>query len=484
MSKKVIMLLIDSLMYPSLQKAVNEGKAPALQFFMDHGKVYQDVVSPFPTMSVNVDSSLLTGTYADKHQIPGLVWYNETERRLINYGSHIRELVKLGLMKSLQDIFFHLNNEHLSKEVKTIHEELADQGLTTASINTLIYRGKFDQMLKCPFPLNIIPSIKNKNFTKGAKQFTYGSFSKQSPRKKYSHFWNRYGFNDSFSAQEFIYLIESNLLPHFSIVYFPDMDKTVHKHGPLDTKGLQSLDLNLQKILNSFSTWEDALTNNIWILLGDNGQAPIENDPERALIDLRKLLGSYRIMKLREKTPSKEDEIVLAVNERMAYIYPVNEVRVPTKDIVKQLQSDDRIDVIAYKKNDHIHVVSSVKEGELIFKKGGPYVDPYNQSWEINGNIDILHLSINNNTISFDLYPDALARIYSSLTSHQGDYITVSAKPGFEFIGEGSPTHVGGASHGGLHKQDSLVPMIVTGTKSAPKYLRIIDLKDWILSLI
>lgn len=161
MSKKVIMLLIDSLMYPSLQKAVNEGKASALQFFMDHGKLYQDVVSPFPTMSVNVDSSLLTGTYADKHQIPGLVWYNETERRLINYGSHIRELVKLGLMKSLQDIFFHLNNEHLSKEVKTIHEELADQGLTTASINTLIYRGKFDQMLKCPF-LILFPLLKTR----------------------------------------------------------------------------------------------------------------------------------------------------------------------------------------------------------------------------------------------------------------------------------------------------------------------------------
>ncbi|MDQ0246833.1 hypothetical protein J2S09_004437 [Bacillus fengqiuensis] len=47
-----------------------------------------------------------------------------------------------------------------------------------------------------------------------------------------------------------------------------------------------------------------------------------------------------------------------------------------------------------------------------------------------------------------------------------------------------SPTHVGGASHGGLHKQDSLVPMIVTGTNSSPKHLRMIDLNDWILTLI
>lgn len=60
----------------------------------------------------------------------------------------------------------------------------------------------------------------------------------------------------------------------------------------------------------------------------------------------------------------------------------------------------------------------------------------------------------------------------------------VSAKPGHEFISEGSPAHVGGASHGGLHQQDSLVSMIVTGTDSVPSYLRLIDIKEWVLSLI
>ena len=68
--------------------------------------------------------------------------------------------------------------------------------------------------------------------------------------------------------------------------------------------------------------------------------------------------------------------------------------------------------------------------------------------------------------------------------SHDGDYLVVNAKPGYEFLAESSPTHVGGASHGGLHEQDSLVPMIVTGTNTKPKNLRILDLKDWILSLI
>ena len=60
----------------------------------------------------------------------------------------------------------------------------------------------------------------------------------------------------------------------------------------------------------------------------------------------------------------------------------------------------------------------------------------------------------------------------------------MSAKPGYEFIGEGSPTHIGGASHGGLHKQDSLVAMIVSGTDTLPKYNRIKDIKDWVLSIL
>ena len=38
-------------------------------------------------MSVTIDSTLITGTNPDKHKIPGLVWYNEDEQRIINYGN-------------------------------------------------------------------------------------------------------------------------------------------------------------------------------------------------------------------------------------------------------------------------------------------------------------------------------------------------------------------------------------------------------------
>lgn len=55
-------------------------------------------------------------------------------------------------------------------------------------------------------------------------------------------------------------------------------------------KGIEKVDRQLQTILNTYRSWEEALSNNIWIILGDNGQAWIDNDRNLALIDLRKLL--------------------------------------------------------------------------------------------------------------------------------------------------------------------------------------------------
>ncbi len=99
------MLLIDTLMDQSIQAAIKHEKAPALQFIIENGRYFTNLVSPFPTMSVNVDSTLLTGVACDKHKVPGLVWYNQKEKRIVNYGSHVRELVKLGLKQSMEDIF-------------------------------------------------------------------------------------------------------------------------------------------------------------------------------------------------------------------------------------------------------------------------------------------------------------------------------------------------------------------------------------------
>lgn len=480
--KPVIMIIIDSLMDQPLQKAIDNGDAPTLKFLLEHGQYYPDVISSFPTMSVTIESTLLTGTYPDRHQVPGLVWYDEKENRIINYGNGKREMLKIGIKQIIDDTVYQLNNEHLNKEVKTVYEELASLGKNSASINNLVHRGNMEHFLTAPKLAENFHLITDEKTTFGPKWFSYGGLKKINPDNHQDRVWQNLGFNDKFAAEELIYLIKNNQLPSFTLVYFPDHDHTVHKNGPMDTKGIKEVDQQLQNLLKSFGTIDQALDQAVWIVMGDSGQSAIGKDKE-ALIPLLEILKDYRIAKL-NKEITNADQIILAVNERMAYVYS-NDPGITLTEIASVLQTDERIDLIALEESSFIHVLSGNKEGKLSFHTGGPYKDSYRQNWTVEGNIGIMDLMINpKKEITYHAYPDGLARLNGALHSHQGNYLVITSAPGFEFIGESSPTHLGGAGHGSLHLYDSLVPMIVTGTSAKPESLRIIDLKDWLIKLV
>ncbi|MFB4164312.1 alkaline phosphatase family protein [Alteribacillus sp. JSM 102045] len=481
--KSVIIIMLDTLMDKPLQRALKEERIPAFTYFLEQGKYFSNVVAPFPTMSVNVESTLLTGHYSDQHGVPSLVWYNNEENRIINYGTHIMDMMKLGLSKSMYDALYRLNNEHLNTKVKTIHEELHEQGKQSASINPLVHRGKTPHYLKIPRFIRYFVPIDKQIETFTSAKFVYGRLSKLSSLKKYSRLWNKYGFNNNFSVQEFTQLVHNNEIPDFSLVYLPDHDKNVHKNGPMDVKGIKDMDQNLQTILDSFPTWEEALKNHIWILIGDNGQSHVNKDRRQAIVDVRKLLLPLKITKLR-KGVQKDDQVVLANNLRSCLIYSLNTNDVPLNTIVEKLKEDDRLEIIAWKMNDWIYVTSANNKGSFQFKENGEMKDEYNQTWVLDGDPSILDLRIQEDHIYFGEFPDALKRLHSTLHSHQGDFVVTSVKPGYEFSGEVTPSHPGGASHGGFHKNDSLIPMVVTGTESMPDSLRIVDFKNWILNLI
>ena len=61
-------------------------------------------------------------------------------------------------------------------------------------------------------------------------------------------------------------------------------------------------------------------------------------------------------------------------------------------------------------------------------------------------------------------YPDALARIWSALHCPNAGDVLLSAAPGFEFVDWGGSDHVGGGSHGSLHRSDSLGALLWCGT--------------------
>jgi hypothetical protein len=260
----------------------------------------------------------------------------------------------------------------------------------------------------------------------------------------------------------------------------PKNDVIVHKKGTSEGKGIIHANNQIASILDAFGSWEEAISQCNFIVLGDSGQTNMMN--KDAYLDLRKVLEPYRIMPLSRQTPIARDQLITCVNERMSYITILDET-ITYQEIVRLCKKEKKIDVIAWQDHDGwIHVVSGQNEGALSFRPQGDYIDEYEQTWQLEGDISILDLILTEQNIQYGIYPDALARLAGAMDPTSRNVI-ITISPGYELIGQGSPKHKG-ASHGSLHHLDSLVPMITTGIEQPPKHLRLIDFKEWLLQLM
>lgn len=478
--KPVVLIVVDSLMTEPLQKVMGEGKAPALSFLMENGDFYPEFISSYPTMSVTIDSTLLTGTYANEHKVPGLIWFKEDEKRIISYGSGIGEMWSNGIKNVAADSVMRLNETHLSKDVQTIHEELANAKLQSASINGLLYRGSMQHELHVPKLLSFVGLLPKKIEAKGPVLLSLGALSQYNPKNDRNKFsWKRMGVNNDFTVNELTYIIKKQKLPSFTLAYLPDADASIHKNGPEDTKGIEKADQAIQQLLNQFASWEEAVQNVTWIVLGDSGQSSVKEKKKNALIDLNDMLKGYTFW----ENGKKNGQLAVAVNERMAYIYLQDE-QIPLSEVVDILKKDERIGFIAWTEQQINHVVNP-KGKEFTFSLNGPSTDEYGQSWQLSGDLSLLGIKKDDQgNLRYDTYPDALARLHGALHSQEGKVIIVDAEPSYEFIEKHSHDHAGGAAHGSLHRVDSVVPLIITEKAVKPPSHRLVDMKEWVLDLV
>jgi len=485
--KKVILLLIDALMPEALENAVKSGKTPALAFLMKNGVYHSDCVTSFPTMTASVDSSLMTGVYPDKHKVPGLIWYDAKENRLINYINGTKTVLKLGFMNTAKDVLYNLNERHLNKETKTIYEDLADHGKTSGSVNFIIHRGRQKHQIKPPFLLNLFTRFQfNNKQVSGPDLLSIGSLHKPQfttrkiPWSFNQTFLQRFGINDDFAIHVTKEAIESGQQPDFMVVYLPEHDHYLHKHIDQPLKSLEKVDKKIADLLQTFGSFEEAIKQNVFIIIGDHGQTKISSN-EDANIDLDQLLKPFRVTPLGKKV-SEPDEVIFANNERMVYVYPLQQQ--VNEGVRNTLETDERIDFIAWKEKNKV-IVSNHAGKKLSYYKKGNFVDAYGESWNIEGDLELLDLSIEEKTLKYNLYPDVLSRLYGALFAQDISLFVIVAKPGYEFISRTFPTHKGGGSHGSLHRIDSIVPLLVTGASKDPQSnIRIVDLKNYILQLL
>jgi hypothetical protein len=481
--KKIITLLIDSLMPDILEDCIRHRTVPALQFLKDKGRYWPNCVTVFPTMTASVDSSLVTGVYPNEHKVPGLIWYDPRNKEIINYLNDWKCIWKLGLTECTENVIYNLNEKHLSSQVSTIFEELAKRGKTSGSINAIVHRGRKKHRVTLPFPLNLLVRSKLLQEVSGPDIMTLGDMVEADIKKhipdKLKNIGKYCGVNDPFAVHAVRHLIGSKNQPDFMLVYFPDNDHEIHKTNPAHAeKALIKVDGHIQDILNAFDSWEEAVNECVFVVISDHGQTRIEQDPTFS-INLDHLLQSFKCLQLGKKV-TKDHDLVAANNERMAYIYPLQQEK--QHAIINQLLSDSRLDIVAWKENNGVRVSEGGSRKEMYFEPEGDLEDIYGRRWNITGEWSALDLSVNAGIIKFRDYPDALSRLYGSLYSQDIPMIVITARPRYELESLYYPTHLGGGSHGSLHKYDSTIPLIVAGSdmplKEPP---RLVDFKEFII---
>ncbi len=166
-----------------------------------------------------------------------------------------------------------------------------------------------------------------------------------------------------------------------------------------------------------------------------------------------------------------EPRIAVCPSQRAAMVYALrlDERDAMRASVVARAASIEGVDLIAWLERDANEepveaVLRGPGRGELRFAPGGELLDARGQRWRLDGDLAAIGASVGpGNLLTNSEYPDALGRAWSALQCPTSGEVLLSAAPGYEFVDWGGAAHVGGGSHGSLHRSDSLAPLLMCG---------------------
>lgn len=462
---RVFQLLVDG-MHPRItRREIAGGYLPNLQYLIDNGSAKWDVASIFPTSTPAAVTSIVTGAGPNLHEIPGMYWYDRRTPAPVYYGEN------LGIIGSHFGTFFenlvgNLNLRHLSPHVSTVFEQLEMQGKTTASLNSMCFRGSHAHPTTLPVFLRMIPGLRfTLNEVFGPLHMRWGDFARSGPGGtrvfgEHGPFRN-FGISDECTMDAFFELAARGPLPDYLALYFPNNDVWSHEHGP-ESSGipLRHFDNDLGRIFDVLGGREQAIAHNTFFVIADHAQMTVGPGPECG-IDLDQVLADFK--RLPMGAVWHDHDLFVGPNGRFAMLYLDPHRDILRADVFRTLAAESRIEHILWREGRSYHVYNVKMRTKLIFERGLRYRDRHGHGWRWEGDPAALGLMKAKFIVDFDEYPDAFLRISEALDSpSSGDY-TLTARPGFEFSGNGEDIHLGGGSHGGLSREESLVPFIACG---------------------
>ncbi|HEY9857052.1 MAG TPA: alkaline phosphatase family protein [Stenomitos sp.] len=466
------LIVIDG-WHPGLLKQ-ERGKLPAFEYLARAGSLDLDCTSTFPTVTPTALTTLATGAPPSEHGIRGIMWYHRDEDRYVHYWPSQQALMQGTLPRVLRDIFLNLNGDHLNPGTPTLFELLEAAGLTCGNVNFPISRGGYLHPAQLPWFLGWASGLGCELSVTGPRHCYLGDFIRPAGHGR-AGFWGRYGINDRRAGDYGAHLIRHHR-PDFSLIYLNEHDMRSHHAGPMGCAySLPIIDEQLGKLMDAYGSWERAVTEARWILVGDHAQSPIGGVPDYAVNVFKALRGLQVVPLTGGGLLAGAGDVAFAPNDRSALVYVRDRHRLD--DLLEELATWPSVDQIAWQDGPRIRVWRPVDGAHLSFWPDGPYRDPLGRPWSLSGHLGVLDLSLSQGQIRWNEYPDALGRLQDALWG--GADVVITARPGYEFT---TGLTMGKGNHGSLAKEDSTVPLLTVGLPPLAKPARTIDVAPAILA--
>ena len=456
--KKLVLAVIDSLKPELLDRAIDSGRAPALKALVERGVYIRDCVSSFPSVTPVASASITTGLGPDRHHIPSMNWYHRGEERYVEYGSSFAATRTFGIVRSLYDTVYNMNLAHLSRAERTVFEVVEDAGLRAACTTYLIYRGRHRHEADEAGPYTrIAKAAQFRHAVWGPTELFYADLF-SSRKTDCRSTLGMPGQRDRHSGCVAAHMVENDLFD-FMLLSLPDNDTHSHRYGPYaQASSIVEADRAIERMMHAGGGIDTFLEDHAVIVLSDHSQTPIERR-----VNLAAELGHRDVLMPDGQPEDAELAVSPAARSAMVYLLDPDDREAVAPVLARELSGIEGVDVVAHMHGDEA-VVRSARGAELRFQSGGDVVDLRGGHWSIDGELEALGLAVSEGRAWSRIYPDALSRLWSALHCPRAGDVLVSATPGYEFVDWGGADHVGGGSHGALHRGDSLGVLIMCGT--------------------
>jgi predicted AlkP superfamily pyrophosphatase or phosphodiesterase len=456
---KLVLVVIDGAKPEMVRRAIATGQAPALAEIAQRGSGVHACTAAFPSVTPVCAATIATGVRQDRHHIPAMNWWSRSERRYVEYGSSFAASRRFGINRQLLDTVYNMNHEHLARDAMTVFEALDAEDVRTAGTTYLMYRGRHTHDPAREFALSrIATATLFRRPVEGPRELFYADLF----ASRATGCWSQLGLpgmRDQHAGCVGAYLVEHDLFD-FLLLSLPDNDTHSHKYGPhAQVASIAAADRQIERVMHAAGGADAFLAEHAVIVVSDHSHAPV--DDEIALLDA---FADWEITGPARARPERA-EIAVCPSQRAAMLYVLLEEgrEAALEPLIATARDIEGVDLVLWRDGEEGVIAS--RRGDLRFAPGDDLRDRRGATWRVSGDLETLRAQVSGGEIDTPLYPDGLARAWAALTCPTSGDVLLSAAPTYEFPDWGGIAHIGGGSHGSLHRVDSQGVLLMAGAK-------------------